>query len=75
MGDDQVMVTGNRCECFHGTEDVLFLDLGVGVSPRSRRALPPRAATIRTSVADRGDHDRLDGVEPVLGLVEDDRGG
>src|SRR3954454_10803296 len=50
-------------------------------SPRLRRALPPSATTTRIglslplegSVAERGDHDGLDGVEPVLGLVEDDR--
>src|SRR5271168_3175282 len=45
----------------------------MGVSPRSRRALPPNAATIRISIADRGHHGGLDGVEPVLCLVEDDR--
>jgi hypothetical protein len=29
---------------------------------------------MRISVADGGDHGRLDGVQAVLGLVEDDRG-
>ena len=48
-------------------------------SARARsRALPPRATTMRISVLppsgpERGDHDRLDRVHPVLGLVEDDR--
>src|SRR5690349_14660094 len=42
-------------------------------SPRRSRALPPRATTTRiASAAQRGDHDRLDRVHPVLGLVEDD---
>src|SRR6188508_563865 len=50
-------------------------------SPRLSRALPPRAMTIRMglgplsrlSSAERRDHDGLDGVHPVLGLVPDDR--
>src|SRR3954471_14226009 len=42
--------------------------------PRRRSALPPSATTTRTSAPQGGDHDRLDGVEPVLGLVEDQRG-
>ena len=37
--------------------------------------MPPSAATMRISDAERGDHDRLDGVQPVLGLVKDDRRG
>src|SRR4051794_4850680 len=44
-------------------------------SPRRCRALPPRATTILiagSSIADRGDHDRLDRVQPVLRLVEGD---
>src|SRR4029078_87838 len=43
--------------------------------PRRSSALPPRATTMRilASVADGGDEDRLDGVHPVLGLVEHDR--
>jgi hypothetical protein len=42
-------------------------------SPRLRRALPPRAATIRmASSSDGGDEDRLDAVHPVLDLVEND---
>src|SRR4051812_31084170 len=45
-------------------------------SPRRCRALPPRATTILIpglrSIADRGDHDRLDRVQPVLRLVEGD---
>src|SRR6201989_3046531 len=56
-------------------------------SPRLSRALPPSATTTRMrsllrcslarsvarSVAERRDHARLDRVQPVLGLVEDDR--
>src|SRR4051812_10534939 len=50
-------------------------------SPRFSSAFPPRATTTRmttsrvrsSSVAQRGDHDGLDGVEAVLRLVEDDR--
>src|SRR6188508_2500440 len=50
-------------------------------SPRLSRALPPRAMTIRMSQgplsrpsgAERRDHDRLDGVHPILSLVPDDR--
>src|SRR6188472_2030039 len=48
-------------------------------SPRLSSALPPRAMTIRmglvplASGADGGDHDGLDRVHPVLGLVPDDR--
>ena len=42
------------------------------------RAFLPSATPRRTSVAQSGaqgvDHDGLDGVEPVLGLVEHDRG-
>ena len=45
------------------------------VRPRRSRALPPRATTIRISVPEGGDHDRLDRVEPVLGLIEHDRTG
>src|SRR5690242_14687424 len=44
-------------------------------SPRRCRALPPRATTILiagASVADGGDQDRLDRVQPVLRLVERD---
>src|SRR5262245_21140745 len=47
-------------------------------SPRRCSALPPRATTIRIAflLADGGDHERLDRVQPVLGLVEGDvRGG
>src|SRR3546814_1697849 len=44
-----------------------------GISPRFRRALPPSAMTMRTSVSEGGDHDRLDRVQAVLGLVEHDR--
>src|SRR5262245_15925204 len=43
-------------------------------SPRLSRALPPRATT--TFIGSRAEgrhHHRLDGVHPVLGLVEDDR--
>src|ERR1035441_1731635 len=46
-----------------------------GTSPRSSRALPPTATTRRISATEAGDHYRLDGVEPVLRLVEDDGGG
>src|SRR3954452_17544139 len=35
------------------------------------RGPPPRAWSL-PSVAESGDHDRLDGVQAVLGLVEDD---
>ena len=45
-------------------------------SPRRSRALPPRATTTRIgrpSAAERRDHDGLDRVHPVLGLVEHDR--
>src|SRR5688572_25102465 len=45
-----------------------------GFSPRLSSALPPRATRTRTSAPQRGDHDRLDGVHAVLGLVEHDRG-
>src|SRR4051794_37551841 len=44
-------------------------------SPRFSRALPPSATTTRTTTAsrtERGDHDRLDGVQAVLRLVEHD---
>src|SRR5689334_16953778 len=41
--------------------------------PRRRSAFPPRAATMRISAPERRDHDRLDRVQAVLGLVEDDR--
>src|SRR5690242_20051743 len=44
-------------------------------SPRRCNALPPRATTILmvgSSIADRGDHDGLDRVQPVLRLVESD---
>src|SRR5487761_1912713 len=45
-----------------------------GRSPRWSRAFPPRAATTRISgLHQRGDHDRLDRVQAVLRLVEDDR--
>src|SRR3546814_8555060 len=44
-----------------------------GISPRLRRALPPRAMTMRTSGSERRDHHGLDRVQPVLGLVEHDR--
>src|SRR3954464_15767590 len=43
--------------------------------PRRSSALPPRATTTRTSAPEGGDHDRLDRVHAVLGLVEDDRRG
>lgn len=33
------------------------------------------ASTVHSSSAQGGDEDGLDGVEPVLGLVEDDAGG
>src|SRR5664280_3640364 len=46
-----------------------------GTSPRSRSALPPTATTSRPSVPHGGDHRRLDGVQTVLRLVEDDRCG
>src|SRR5215217_6838889 len=45
-------------------------------SPRFRSAFPPSATTtliVSSSLAERGDHDGLDGVHPILGLVEDDR--
>src|ERR1019366_2130139 len=45
-----------------------------GGAPRPSSALPPTATTSRPSVPDRGDHRRLDRVQPVLRLVEDDRG-
>src|SRR5204863_9725388 len=41
--------------------------------PRRRSAFPPSAATTRISHPQRRDHDGLDRVEAVLGLVEDDR--
>src|SRR5689334_16879201 len=44
-------------------------------SPRCRSAFPPSATTTRTTTAsgsEGGDHDRLDRVQAVLGLVEDD---
>src|SRR6187431_93466 len=44
-----------------------------GLCPRWSRALPPRAATMRTSVAEGGHEHGLDGVHPVLGLIEHDR--
>src|SRR5664279_2540874 len=49
-----------------------WLDTDIG-SPRRRMALPPRAATTSTSGRfKRGHKDCLDGVHPVLRLVEDD---
>src|SRR5213592_2176464 len=45
----------------------------VSGSPRRSRAFPPSAATTRMSVRQRGDQHRFDGVQPVLGLVEDER--
>src|SRR6476659_1794958 len=43
-----------------------------GFWPRWSSAFPPRAMTIRTSASQRRDQHGLDGVHPVLGLVEDD---
>ena len=65
-------MAGQRGQGVDGNEDVLLLDLGRGTSPRSSSASPPRATMIFTPVAQGGHHGRLDGVEPVLRLVEDD---
>src|ERR1044072_7054972 len=47
----------------------------VSACPRRSSGLRPRAATTPTSAPERGDHDGLDRVHAVLGLVEDDRRG
>src|SRR3954469_24658988 len=41
-------------------------------SPRRSNALPPSATTIRMSVSQRRDEDRLDGVHAILRLLECD---
>jgi nitroimidazol reductase NimA-like FMN-containing flavoprotein (pyridoxamine 5'-phosphate oxidase superfamily) len=48
--------------------------VSISIDVVSGRRVSPAAAASR-STAECGDHDRLDGVESVLGLIEDDRPG
>src|SRR6266536_4149788 len=67
-------VTTSSCSCASGDSATTAAwawrscTWAPGRSPRASKAFPPNAATTRTaSVPQGGDHDRLDGVQAVLG--------
>ena len=73
VGDDQLVLRGQRGQRLDRAATLASCTSASGFWPRSSRALPPSATTMRTSAAQRGDQHGLDRVHPVLGLVEDDR--
>ena len=74
VGDHQFVVAGKRRQRCDSIDDVCFLDVGVGrLAALQQSVAAQRGDDPHGRCADRRDHGRLDGVQPVLGLVEDDR--
>jgi hypothetical protein len=61
VGDDDIVVSTQRRKCLDDLEDVVALSRCAG---SLEEALPPSAATARTSAPEAGDRCGLDRVEP-----------